>query len=356
MFLSVFDMFKIGIGPSSSHTMGPMIAARRFAEAHLDDFPSRRVRASLFGSLAFTGKGHASDRAIILGLAGLLPESLDPGEAARVLARAADVRRLPTPRGTERIFDAESDVVFEFGRRLPGHANGMRFKALDPDGVLIAAEAFYSIGGGFVLSEAEMAADPKGEPRRNDRVPFPFTTAAEVLAMGRDSGLSISEMKRRNELVFLGDDELSAGLARIWSVMSDCVDRGLRAEGPLPGGLSLRRRARPLAATPAGQFALASGPLDRVTAYAIAVNEENAAGGPVITAPTNGAAGIVPAVLRHTLDQRPDNTRDTVARFLLAAAAIGGIIKCNASVFGAECGCQVEVAPPQPWQPPALPK
>lgn len=188
-----------------------------------------------------------------------------------------------------------------------------------------------------------MGAGTANGPLRNDCVPFPFTTAAEMLAMSRDSGLSISEMKRRNELIFLEESELATGLARIWAAMNACIERGLCAEGPLPGGLGLRRRARPLSATPASRFALASGALDRVTAYAIAATEQNAAGGQVVTAPTNGAAGIVPAVLRHALDQHPDDPRETAERFLLVASAIGGIIKHNAPVSGAECGCQAKV-------------
>ena len=349
MFLSVFDIFKIGVGPSSSHTMGPMVAGGRFLEAlRAQPFRAHGLRASLHGSLAFTGKGHATDRATILGLAGFLPETLDAeaAEAALVLNRET---RVLSPAGLgDLAFDPERDLIFDFDRALPGHANGMVLMATDAQGDVISREVYYSIGGGFVLTEAELAA--KGDDTRSDdapRVPWPFATAAEMLDMAEKSGKSIATLKRENERTHRSDAQISAGIARIWQVMRDCMDRGLATGGTLPGGLSIRRRASAIhdaLKAEAGLNMKAPHVInDWMSIYAMAVNEENAAGGQVVTAPTNGAAGVVPAVIRYWLDHVPGASERQLDEFMLTASAIGGLIKHNASISGAECGCQAEV-------------
>jgi L-serine dehydratase len=346
MFLSVFDMFKVGIGPSSSHTMGPMVAAARFLD-HLRAQPFRvaGVRASLHGSLAFTGVGHATDRAVILGLAGFLPDRYDAEAAEAALARIR-AERLVRPEGLPPLrFDPEADLRFDYGPPLPGHANGLILRATDPQGDVIVEETYYSIGGGFVLTAAELAqgrATEDGPP-----VPYPFDTAEAMLRMARDSGLSIAAMKRANELTRRDAGSLDRGLARIWEVMDACIGRGLATEGILPGGLKVKRRAaaihRSLMAERGLNLTAPHTINDWMSAYAMAVNEENAAGGQVVTAPTNGAAGVVPAVIRYWLDHVAGASRARVGEFLLTAAAIGGLIKYNASISGAECGCQAEV-------------
>lgn len=349
MFLSVFDLFKIGVGPSSSHTMGPMLAGSRFLAALREQpFRAHGLKASLHGSLAFTGKGHATDRATILGLAGFVPEAIN-AEAAEAALAANRESRVLAPEGLGELrFDPENDLRFDFENALPGHANGMTLSATDAQGDVIFHQVYYSIGGGFVLTEEELAR--KGGEDRSDaasKVPYPFTSAAEMLAMSDKSGKSIAQMKRANELIFRSDAELRDGLARIWQVMRDCMDRGLSTEGILPGGLSVRRRARDI-----HQKLLAERGMnltaphvinDWMSTYAMAVNEENAAGGQVVTAPTNGAAGVVPAVIRYWLDHVPGASERELPDFLLTAAAVGGLVKHNASISGAECGCQAEV-------------
>ncbi len=345
MFLSVFDMFKIGIGPSSSHTMGPMIAAGRFLD-HLRALPFAvsGLRASLHGSLAFTGVGHATDRAMILGLAGFTPEAYDAARADATLDEIRRVLKVDVP-GLGRLdFDPRSDLQFDYGPPLQGHSNGLTLMATDAQGDVIAREVYYSIGGGFVLTEAELATPDR---TAGPAVPYPFETAAQMLAMARDSGKSIAAMKRENELVLMSPLKLDEGLRRIWQVMRDCMDRGLEAGGVLPGGLSVRRRAAQiLAALRAEQGRNLTAPHvinDWISVYAMAVNEENAAGGQVVTAPTNGAAGVVPATIRYWLDHVPGASSARLGEFLLTAAAIGGLVKHNASISGAECGCQAEV-------------
>ncbi|KAF0676145.1 L-serine ammonia-lyase [Profundibacterium mesophilum] len=346
MFLSVFDMFKIGIGPSSSHTMGPMVAAGRFLETLRGrPFTAAGLRVSLHGSLAFTGVGHATDRAVILGLAGITPESYDASDAQDTLRRIAAERRVePGALGRLR-FDPKTDLVFDRKQALPGHANGMRLMATDAQGDVIAQETYYSVGGGFVLTEAELA-----EGRDTDDgppVPNPFKSAREMLAMCAAKGTSIAALKRENELTRHSARTLDAGMARIWEVMSDCIARGLAAEGTLPGGLDVpRRAARIHGALLAERGMNQPAPHtinDWMCAYAMAVNEENAAGGQVVTAPTNGAAGVIPAVIRYWLDHVPGAHPSRLPEFLLTAAAIGGLVKHNASISGAECGCQAEV-------------
>jgi L-serine dehydratase len=323
-----------------------MVAAARFLDAlRAAPFTPHGLRASLHGSLAFTGVGHATDRATVLGLAGFRPETYDADEAEAALARIRAEKTL-APESLPRLaFDPETDLRFDFGPPLPGHANGMVLMATDAQGDVILRETYYSVGGGFVLTEAELA-----EGRDSDDgppVPYPFKTAAEMLAMARDSGRSIAQMKRANEDSRGGPAALDRGIARVWQVMEDCIDRGLSSEGTLPGGLNVTRRAKAihdqLQAERGRNQAAPHTINDWMSVYAMAVNEENAAGGQVVTAPTNGAAGVMPAVIRYWLDHVPGASRKQIPDFLLTAAAIGGLVKYNASISGAEAGCQAEV-------------
>lgn len=345
MFLSVLDMFKIGVGPSSSHTMGPMIAANRFAAQNLSTLPEdTSVEVVLWGSLAFTGKGHATDRAVILGLAGIKPETLDPERAEQVMTSVRERQMLPLEGDESLDFDPETAIRFAYGERLEAHSNALTFRLKNADKVL-AEETFYSIGGGFVLTEEELTAARDAPGPEGQNVPFPFGSAEGMLGMAADSGLSISEMKRRNELACRSEADLQAALGQIVGTMFACIERGLETQQrELPGGLGLERRAPSLAQDMPGRNLMPHSAFEKVAAYAIAVNEENAAGGRIVTAPTNGAAGIVPAVMRYAREVL-DLTEDDPAlhRYLLTAAAIGGIIKANASISGAECGCQAEV-------------
>lgn len=349
MFLSVFELFKIGIGPSSSHTVGPMVAAGLFLDMLRRDRPQglASLSVSLHGSLAFTGKGHATDRAIVLGLAGERPDAVDPNRVAEIIATVAAAGRIEAPGLPPLRFDPDRDIVFDYGPPLPGHSNGMRLRALDSNGNVVAEETYFSIGGGFVKTAAELEEKEPSPAAASTPVPFPFATAAEMMRMGEESGLSIAAMKRANELCRCSDAELDAGLDRIWAAMDACMRRGLAASGELPGGLKVRRRAAAIHAQLAREAGL-NRPfehtvMDWLSVYAMAVNEENAAGGRVVTAPTNGAAGVIPAVIRYYVDHCPGAGTEGVRTFLLAAAAVGGIIKHNASISGAEVGCQGEV-------------
>ncbi len=346
MFLSVFDMFKVGVGPSSSHTMGPMVAGARFLDAlRTAPFNCAGVRAALHGSLAHTGVGHATDRATVLGLAGFRPETYDAAAAEAEYERIRDSHILRPDGLPELRFDPVNDLRFDFGPNLPGHANGMILMGTDAQGDVILQETYYSVGGGFVLTEDELAAGKDTDT--GPPVPYPFGSAAEMLAMASASGLTIAQMKRANELARGTPQGLDDGLKRIWQVMNDCIDRGLENDGTLPGGLRVRRRARAIHDALLAERGLnQSAPHtinDWMSAYAMAVNEENAAGGQVVTAPTNGAAGVVPATIRYWLDHVPSASRARVPDFLLTAAAIGGLVKYNASISGAEAGCQAEV-------------
>lgn len=348
MFLSVFDMFKIGVGPSSSHTMGPMIAGGRFLDLlRAAAVVPTALQVRLYGSLAFTGKGHATDRATILGLAGLRPDTYDLVEAERVLAENRKTGLLSPPGLPSMRFDPDHDLVFEKGPALPGHANGMVIEAFDTLGQAFLQETFYSIGGGFVVTETELSSPGDQSGKTDASVPFPFRSAAELLDMTRGSGLSIAEIMWRNELSCRPLERTEAGLAAIWNTMSHCIDRGLVADGALPGGLNVQRRAKAihdaLQTERSRNYSLPHTVNDWISAYAMSVNEENAAGGQVVTAPTNGAAGVLPAVIRYWLEHVPGASPSRVGEFLLTAAAIGGIIKTNASISGAECGCQAEV-------------
>lgn len=348
MFLSVFEMFKVGIGPSSSHTMGPMVAAARFLDTlRASPFHPRGVRASLHGSLAFTGVGHATDRAVILGLAGFAPDTYDAEKAEAALAAIRAMHQVQPPGLPPLAFDPARDLTFDYGAALPGHANGLILRATDAQGDVILSETYYSIGGGFVLTADELAEAGGAKKKARADVPYPFETAAEMLAMAAASGLSIAAMKRANELRFRSAADLDAGMERIWQVMTDCIDRGMAGTGILPGGLKVRRRAKGIHDSLMAERGLNMTPPhtinDWMSLYAMAVNEENAAGGQVVTAPTNGAAGVVPAVIRYWLDHVPGASRARLGEFLLTAAAVGGIVKHNASISGAECGCQAEV-------------
>jgi L-serine dehydratase len=346
MTVSVFDLFKIGIGPSSSHTVGPMRAAVMFASS-LDEGgllgSVAAVRAELFGSLGATGHGHGSVKAVVLGLSGEEPEVVDPAAAEAIVASVRDsgtlrlLGRVPVP------FDVEEDVILHRRKRLEFHSNGMRFVALDGAGVELSARTYYSVGGGFVLGEDEtgrpaIMADPTS-------VPYPFSSGGELLATTRRTGLPVSGVMLANELVRRDKAEVESGLLRIWAVMQECIGNGCAADGVLPGGLKVRRRAKALQQK-LEQSGDPSDPLyamEWVTLYALAVNEENAAGGRVVTAPTNGAAGIIPAVLRYYTRFVPGADDSGVIRFLLTAGAVGSLFKENASISGAEVGCQGEV-------------
>ncbi len=347
MFLSVFDMFKVGVGPSSSHTMGPMVAGARFLDTlRASPFHPKGLKASLHGSLAFTGKGHATDRATVLGLAGFAPDTYDHDKAEATLAQIAETGTVTPPGLPTLDFAPATDLVFDYDHPLPGHANGMILMATDAQGDVILQETYYSIGGGFVLTEAEQAAGPDLAAKPSG-CPYPFQNAAEMLEMAAASGKTIAAMKRANELHFRSAGDLDRGMDRIWHVMNDCIDRGLSTDGILPGGLKVRRRAKAIhEALLAERGMNLTAPHvinDWMSTYAMAVNEENAAGGQVVTAPTNGAAGVLPAVIRYWLDHVPGASSSKVGDFLLTAAAIGGIVKTNASISGAECGCQAEV-------------
>jgi len=346
MFLSVFDMFKVGIGPSSSHTMGPMVAAARFLDMmRASPFEFRGLRASLHGSLAFTGVGHATDRATILGLAGFLPDTYDNDKAEDMLAAINSTKTIVLDDLGTLQFDPKADMIFDYDHALPGHANGMVLMATDAQGDVTLRQVYYSVGGGFVLTEEELAqgkATDEGDP-----IPYPFKSAVEMLEMAKTSRLTIAQMKRANELSRGCEESLAKGTQRLWQVMNDCINRGLERDGILPGGLSVRRRAKgiydSLMAERGMNLTAPHTINDWMSVYAMAVNEENAAGGQVVTAPTNGAAGVLPAVLRYYLDHVPGASEKHIEDFLLTAAAIGGLVKYNASISGAEAGCQAEV-------------
>jgi L-serine dehydratase len=352
MAVSVFDLFKIGIGPSSSHTVGPMRAARLFALRLQHDeqlAATARVVAELYGSLGATGKGHGSDKAVMLGLEGDEPASVDVESIEPRLARIRTGKTLELLGARGITFDPAADLLFFRNKSLPFHANGMRFVAFDSGGNELAARTYYSVGGGFVVSD-EVAADGERSKRiapDTTMLPLPFHSGTELLAVCDRERLSIAQVMRKNENHWRVDAEIDAGLLAIWNVMQACVVRGLKTEGVLPGGLKVKRRAaewyRKLAANPEANLRDPLAMLDWVNLYALAVNEENAAGGRVVTAPTNGAAGIVPAVMHYYTRFVPGANDAGVIDFLLTAGAIGILYKENASISGAEVGCQGEV-------------
>ncbi|MDR0207738.1 MAG: L-serine ammonia-lyase [Pseudomonas putida] len=347
MSLSVFDLFKIGIGPSSSHTVGPMRAAARFAEGLRRDGLLARtdsVKAELYGSLGATGKGHGSDKAVLLGLEGEHPDTIDTESIPARLQAIRDSGRLRLL-GEHEIGFVEKQHLAMIRKPLPYHPNGMIFRAFDEAGLQIRSREYYSVGGGFVVDEDAAGHDRIVED--STLLPYPFRTAKELLAHCSEQHLSISQVMLANEAAWRPETETREGLLRIWQVMQDCVEAGCRHEGILPGGLKVKRRApalyRQLSRHPEASLRDALSVLDWVNLYALAVNEENAYGGRVVTAPTNGAAGIVPAVLHYYMRFVPGASEDGVVRFLLTAAAIGILYKENASISGAEVGCQGEV-------------
>jgi L-serine dehydratase len=345
MTLSVLDIFKIGLGPSSSHTMGPMNAACAFtadlaAQGLLAN--TARVGVQLYGSLALTGLGHCTDRAVLLGLEGHRPDEIEPESIEPALARIRTTGRLRLGGTRDIEFDEPLDVLWHRDQTLPLHTNGMRFTALDGGGAVLHREEFYSTGGGFIVRARDFGRAELG--RTATPVPCPFESARELLSVCRDQGFDLHELVLANERAFRPDGETTAALLRIWSVMSDCIERGFRGTGLLPGVLKVRRRAARLhrmIVESAEQRPLDV--MDWVNAFALAVNEENAAGGRVVTAPTNGAAGIVPAVIAYYRRFEPGASDEGIVRFLLVAGAIGMLYKRNASISGAEMGCQGEV-------------
>ena len=347
MSLSVFDLFKIGIGPSSSHTVGPMRAALRFANGLRDDdllAATDHLKVELYGSLGATGKGHGSDKAVLLGLEGELPESVDTLSIPQRMAAMRESRELRLLGEKFVRFDVSNDLQF-IRKPLAFHPNGMIFRAFDGAGLQVRSREYYSVGGGFVIDEQAAGDDRIAEDATT--LPFPFHSAAELLALCTTHDLNISQLMLANEAAWRPEAETRAGLLRIWQVMQDCVKAGCRTEGVMPGGLKVQRRAaglyRQLSEHPEANLRDALTVLDWVDLYALAVNEENASGGRVVTAPTNGAAGIIPALLHYYMRFIRGANEDGVVRFLLTAAAIGILYKENASISGAEVGCQGEV-------------
>jgi len=349
MHFGVFDLFKIGVGPSSSHTVGPMKAARLFlerveAEHGLERIA--RVQAEAYGSLALTGSGHATDKAILWGLEGVEPESADPDALPGRIERIDSERTIKLLDRHEIAFDRAKHLLFKGETRLPFHSNAMKFSAFDDQDEVLREEIWYSIGGGFVIDEAEAGRNSAAEALTGE--PYPFNTCDELLEIGKRTGMSIPDIMLANETAFRSEDEVRARIADIASAMEDCIERGTRLDGELPGGLKVKRRAPALRRRLMAEAARAEtdplASMEWVNLWAMAVNEENAAGGKVVTAPTNGAAGIIPAVARY-FDRHHRRTKDTgaMARFFLTAAAIGALYKQNASISGAEAGCQGEV-------------
>ena len=348
MAISVFDMFKVGIGPSSSHTVGPMRAALTFVTRLQDEgvlTRVRRVRAELYGSLGATGKGHATDKAVILGLEGEAPDLVDPDTVDERLMRIRASGKLLLLGMHEIDFVEKTDLIFLRRQSLPFHPNGLRLTAYGEDEVELTSRVYYSVGGGFVVNEEAAGADRI--VLDDTQLPYHFLTGDELLVQCAESNLSISGLMMENEKHWRSEAETRNGLLHIWKVMQACVRRGCESEGVLPGGMKVRRRAaelyRKLSAAPEASLRDPLTTLDWVNLYALAVNEENAAGGRVVTAPTNGAAGIIPAVLHYYYRFVPGANEDGVVRFLLTAAAIGILFKMNASISGAEVGCQGEV-------------
>jgi len=347
MAISIFDMFSIGIGPSSSHTVGPMRAGLRFIEAvvrHTELSLVDHIKVELFGSLGYTGKGHGSDTAVILGLLGEQPDTVDPDTVAEKLKQIEDSKTLLLNAIVLIKFRMDKHIIFHRRKSLPKHPNGMKFSAYNSRGILLCTKTYYSVGGGFVVNDEVEEDDPILDDTRC--LPYPFRTGEELLEQCKSSGLSISALMLANEAAWRTKEETTQYLLKIWKTMQDCINHGCQTEGILPGGLKVKRRAaniyRRLKAGEKSNY----DPLqvmDWVNLYALAVNEENAAGGKVVTAPTNGAAGIIPAVLYYFQQFKANCDDDSIVRFLLTAGAIGILFKENASISGAEVGCQGEV-------------
>jgi L-serine dehydratase len=346
--ISVFDIFKIGIGPSSSHTVGPMRAAKRFAERLDADGLLEKaagVKAELFGSLGFTGKGHGSDRAVVLGLEGEEPATVDVDSVERRIAKIAETKRVMLLGKHEVALDPQEALLFHRREKLPLHSNGMRFTARDAAGAVLSERIYYSVGGGFVVDQHGAPADGS-TPAEQVEVPYPFNSADELLKLSVEHGMAISTLMLENEKAHMPEDDVKRGVREIWAAMEACVKRGCEREGILPGGLKVKRRAAALHRRLKSEQRNNGDPLiimDWVNLFALAVNEENAAGGRVVTAPTNGAAGIIPAVLMYYRRFVANADDEGTLRFLLTAAAIGALYKKNASISGAEVGCQGEV-------------
>ena len=349
MAVSTFDLFKIGIGPSSSHTVGPMRAAARFVARWLVDGGRlqdvARIRAEVFGSLALTGRGHGTDKAVLMGLEGHYPNEIDPDIIPPALERIRAGKRILLNGTHEVAFDEKRDLLMNKRQKLPYHTNGMRFTAFDANDEVIATRDYYSVGGGFVVNQDDAAVDRIVADETP--LPYPFRSGDELLAQCQRSGLSIAAMMFENEKAWRSEDEIRDGLRAIWNAMQSCMARGIREEGTLPGGLHVSRRApalhRELSSKPEAAMRDPLTVLDWVNLYALAVNEENAAGGRVVTAPTNGAAGIIPAVGRYYERFIPGANEQGLFDYLLTAAAVGILYKENASISGAEVGCQGEV-------------
>jgi L-serine dehydratase len=344
MDMRVFDLFKIGVGPSSSHTVGPMIAARRFLLEAPNVEQAQKVQVALYGSLALTGVGHATDKAVLLGLMGETPQDVNPETIDEKLEQLATSGVMHLLGKVAIPFDILDDLLWYKKDVLPGHPNGLRFFLTNQDGSTFS-KTYYSTGGGFVYSEEELLANSQAVPTPSVQVPYPYAKMEDLLAHGKKSGLKMADMLRANELAHCSEEELDAGLDRIWAVMSNCIDRGLRITGELPGGLHVQRRAAKLWLTANDTVnTLPHDGMHKVSLYAMAVNEENAAGGRVVTAPTNGAAGIIPAIIKYyAQDCKPTNPVEGIRTFMLVASAIGMLCKTNASISGAEIGCQGEV-------------
>ncbi|GAC1640581.1 MAG: L-serine ammonia-lyase [Candidatus Acidiferrum sp.] len=342
MKTSIFEIFKVGIGPSSSHTMGPMRAAADFAQGLAtrgEIAQVVRVQAELYGSLALTGRGHGTDRAILLGLCGELPDQIALETMEPKLAEIRSAKKLRLAGNKEIAFDEAADLLWHKDKTLAAHSNGLRFTAFAANGEVLATQVYFSIGGGFILREGKSAAVKSVKP-----VPFLFSSADELLRIGEERGLAIWQIALENEKTWHTEAEIRGHVARIWNVMQECVQRGLATEGILPGGLNVRRRAPRLAKKLSGEKSGdALAPMDWVNTFAMAVNEENAAGGRVVTAPTNGAAGIIPAVAHYYMRFVPEANEEGLFRYFLTASVIGALYKENASISGAEVGCQGEV-------------
>ncbi|MFJ7989046.1 L-serine ammonia-lyase [Streptomyces sp. NPDC096351] len=345
MAISVFDLFSIGIGPSSSHTVGPMRAARMFARRLKNEgllAHTAHVRAELYGSLGATGHGHGTPKAVLLGLEGSSPRTVNVETADDEVERIKSSGRINLLGAHEIPFDFDADLILHRRKALPYHANGMTIFAYDAEGAPVLEKTYYSVGGGFVVDEDAVQGENPIVP--DDTVlKYPFRTGDELLRLAKETGLSISALMLENEKAWRTEDEIRAGLLEIWRVMQSCVSRGMSREGILPGGLKVRRRAANLARKLRSEGDPKMHAMEWITLYAMAVNEENAAGGRVVTAPTNGAAGIIPAVLHYYTNFVPGADDDGIVRFMLAAGAVGMLFKENASISGAEVGCQGEV-------------
>jgi len=354
MFVSVFEIFKVSIGPSSSHTMGPMVAANKFIQ-HLKTNKGRfdrgdacRIQCKLQGSLAFTGKGHATDSAVLFGLIGFSPETFDREDATDQMSKLEIGKQIEIAEGFSAALDPTQDIIFDYDTTEMPHPNTMILSLLGPEGDVRFQETYLSIGGGFVLTNEEHENVEKLEKRVEAiATPFPFHSAQDMLEMGKKHNKSIAEMKRANELTRMSEVDLSIGLKKLWAVMDECIDRGMSGVGILPGGLNVRRRAadvrQKLDEQRGTNLQMPHAANDWISLYAMAVNEENAAGGQVVTSPTNGAAGVFPAVIKYYLSHVPGATLAKVHEMLLVGSAVGGLIKHNASISGAEVGCQGEI-------------